>query len=144
MNLIALQTRLVELYPGNDPLTAAQIDAAYSVLSAETVEAPDSTLKTERSLYAELGAEAAETVLAKFAAVAQSNAVVARVLGWMSPEKGGIDFSLAETQGSIAALHGAGVFTDAERDALLSLGVRQVAKWTGLSVETITQARSLE
>lgn len=79
---------------------------------------------TERGLYDKLGAIAAETVLQKLEAYNGANvAVVKRVLSWLKPSNGGLDFSSQETLNFLQLLSVEEVITAEEFEAINSLSL---------------------
>ena len=88
---------------------------------------------TEGSRYTELGIIAAfsdpaagETVLQTLEATAESNPLLARMLGWLKPGMPGLDFGNAALRAAVNAYHAANVLTTTQRDTLLALGERAV------------------
>lgn len=126
---------------------ASKTDAqAASTLNATSQHVlPQATLITSRTLYGDLGPEAAETILAKLEAASASNPVVKRVLGWLLPSEAGVDICHPSTRGQIDALVAAGVLTSGEGSAVKALG--EVTKSSGESLgllgpgETITASQ---
>jgi len=90
-----------------------------------------STLKTltERGLYSELGASRAEAILQKmeaFAAGSQAmSPVVARVLRWLEPKNGGLDFGDPQTLQLVEALTTEGLFTQEEYNLIAAMSLVQ-------------------
>lgn len=110
------------------PAYAAMTDAeAADYLNTETVPRIVSRFVNIRTMYAEIGPTETETIIAKLTAAAPENAVIARILSWLAPVEGGIDMGHTATRGYITQLHSAGLFTEAERDALLALGEERIS-----------------
>jgi len=82
---------------------------------------------TERGLYVELGAVQAETILQKLEAFALAgqamSPVVARVLKWLAPTNGGLDFGDLQTMQLIGSLTTGGLFTQEEYDAISAMSL---------------------
>lgn len=87
-----------------------------------------SVFVTARTLYAELGPVAAETILAKLEAASASNAIVKRVNAWLLPSEAGVDLANASTRGQLDALAQAGVLTSDEAASVKALGESLVSK----------------
>lgn len=123
--------------------TDAQVASALNATSQHVVDTP--TLITSRTLYADLGPTAAETILQKLEAASASNAVVKRVLGWLLPSESGVDIAHSATRGQIDALVQEGVLTSGEGSAIKALG--EVTKSLGESLgmlvhgETVTESQ---
>lgn len=83
-----------------------------------------------------MGAEVAETILQKLAGFAAANQtqspIIARVLDWLKPNNGGVDFGDAQTLGLVGLLTQGGLFTAEEYAALSAIA---------LVPQTITEAQ---
>lgn len=113
---------------GDDAGCAARLAA---VLPPAVV--PD-TRVSERTVMAAFADPAeGEAVLQGFAAAADSDAVFRRVLAWLSPEKGGVDFGNPAARASLDRLGAASpsVFTPARVAALKALAERPAAVSAG-------------
>lgn len=69
----------------------------------------------------------AEACLQKLEAVAESNAVLKRILKWIAPGAKGLDFGNTSVRGQLDALQAAGVLTETECSTLKSLGERKIS-----------------
>ena len=69
----------------------------------------------------------AEVCLQKLEAVAESNAILKRILKWIAPGAKGLDFGNASVRGQLDALQAAGVLTETECSTLKSLGERKIS-----------------
>lgn len=114
---------------GNDAACAARCSVIAPKVYKETI-------LTERGLYVALGAEVAETILQKLAGFAAANQtqspIIARVLDWLKPNNGGVDFGDAQTLGLVGLLTQGGLFTAEEYAALSAIA---------LVPQTITEAQ---
>lgn len=79
-----------------DAVNAARLAAPLSLIPGRSL--------TERGLYNLLGPVDGENFLGLLTAAASANPVLARVVSWLSPEKGGIDIGNAATQAQLTML----------------------------------------
>ena len=90
------------LEQGKDAACAARCSVIAPLVRKET-------FLTERGMYAALGATVAETILLKLVAFANASQtaspIMARVLEWLKPNNGGVDFGLQQTVDFVAMLH---------------------------------------
>jgi len=106
-------------------------------------------LITERTVYAALGASAAEVLLQTLDGVAQSAdpmaPVVARVVSWLKPssEFAGVDICNAETQGLLLLMAANGVLDQTAVDGLIALSKETVAKYPNIHIGDLQNARAL-
>ena len=126
------------------------VDDAMSTLQAMTVQQDKGEhLITERTVYAALGAQAAEVFLQTLEGVAQSAdpmaPVVARVVTWLKPgsEIAGVDICNAETKALLQSMATAGVLDQTSVDSIIALSKETVAKYHGLTISHIEKARSM-
>lgn len=83
---------------------------------------------TARTLLAELGPVQAEAILSALEAAAQQNALLARVLEWLTdPSKGGLDVGHSHTRSVIDSLVAASVLTGAQAAAVKAMAERTVS-----------------
>lgn len=103
----------------------------------------------ERTVYAAIGATAAETFLQTLEGVAQSQdpiaPVVARVVTWLKPghEIAGVDICSTETQGLLQSMATSGVLDQSSVDALIALSKETIEKYPGLTISHIEKARAM-
>ena len=119
--LIASDTEAASLLAqGDDTACAARCSAIAPKVRKEA-------FLTERGMYFALGATVAETILQKLVTFAQaeqaSSPIVARVLEWLKPNNGGVDFGLQQTVEFVAMLHQAEVLTVDEYNAINALSL---------------------
>lgn len=100
--------------------TDSQVATALNATSQHVLSQP--YLITSRTLYADLGATDAETILQKLEAASASNPVVKRVLGWLLPSEAGVDITHPGTRGQIDALVAAGVLSSEEGSQVKAIG----------------------
>ena len=109
MTPAALQTLIASDTEAASLLAQGQDAACAARCSVIAPKVRKETFLTERGMYAALGATAAETILQKlvaFAAAEQTaSPIMARVLGWLQPSSGGVDFGLDQTVDFVAMLH---------------------------------------
>lgn len=117
---------------------------AADALNALTVARPIQRFVSIRTMYADIGPETTETIVAKLTAAAATNPVIARVLSWMAPAEGGIDMGNSVTRAQVVGLCTAGLFTTAERDALLGMGEEIISIADSIGVGGIPLAHDVE
>lgn len=114
---------------GNDAACAVRCSVIAPKVYRETI-------LTERGLYVVLGATMAETILQKLAGFAATNAtqspIIARVLDWLKPNNGGVDFGDPQTLGLVRLLTQGQLFTAEEYAAISAIA---------LVPQTITEAQ---
>ena len=85
------------------------------------------TMLTERGVYKKLGATLGETIFQKlegFAAASQPmSPIITRVLKWLEPTNGGLDFGDAQSLTLVAALTAGGLFTTEEQTAIVGMSL---------------------
>lgn len=90
---------------------------------------PTGELITERSLFAELGPVLADAILTKLESFASSGApgssLIARGLGWLAPQAGGVDFQHPALLNLLEGLAEANILTVGEFVALSELGTKR-------------------
>lgn len=109
--------------------------------ATSSVVALESKLITSRTLYADLGPAAAETILQKLEAASAANPVVKRVLGWLLPSEAGVDITHSSTRDQIDELVSASVLSVAEGAALKGLG--EVSRSYGESLGLLGPGESI-
>lgn len=117
----------------------------------ETVAVAGSFIN-EKTLYSQLGAAAAESILQKLEAAAATNPYVKRALHWMTPAEQGIDLGNPVARGMIELLAteaGGNVFTVEEANSLKKLGEAkrspaQVAGLPRVELGHVQDARRLQ
>ncbi len=114
---------------------------ATTLNATSSVVAPGSKLITSRTLYADLGPAAAETILQKLEAAGAANPVVKRVLGWLLPSEAGVDITHSSTRDQIDALVSASVLSLSEGAALKGLG--EVSRSYGESLGLLGHGESI-
>lgn len=124
------------------------VDDALSALQVMTVQRDRAErMINERTVYAALGASAAEAFLQTLEGVAQSAdpsaPVVARVVTWLKPgaELSGVDICNAETQGLLQMLAAGGVLDQDSVNAVVALSKETVLKYPRIKHGDIEKAR---
>lgn len=126
------------------------VDDALSALQVMTVQRDRAErMINERTVYAALGASAAEAFLQTLESVAQSTdplaPVVARVATWLKPgsELSGVDICSTETQGLLQSMASAGALDQSAVDAVIALSKETAPKYPGLTISHIEKARAM-
>jgi hypothetical protein len=105
-------------------------------------------LITERTVYAAIGSQSAETFLQTLEAVAQSQdpiaPVVSRVVTWLKPgsEIAGVDICNAETQGLLQAMADGGLLDQSTVDSVIELSKETVLKYPRITYGDVEKARA--
>lgn len=107
---------------GNDVGCAIEI-----IIDLPTEVVPESFFTELSILSAFANPMDAEVCLQKLEAVAESNAILKRILKWIAPGAKGLDFGNASVRGQLDALQAAGVLTETECSTLKSLGERKIS-----------------
>ncbi len=108
-----------------DPKYAGLSDTDVAdLLNAKVIDSVAERFVTDRTLYAELGPEVAETILTKMAQA--DNPMVTRALRWIET-RDGLDVGHPTTQAMLDSLQG-GLFDEQEAAAIKSLAAIKVSR----------------
>lgn len=137
MDLDALRSAALGLYPGAETLSPPQAAAACTALTAETETALKEQFIDSRGIYAVFGPLEGETIIQAFEIAAEGNPVLTRALGWLNQpstdqQKNGVNLGDPSTRGMIDQLTGT-VFTEPQAATLKALGEQVVPRWPGLT-----------
>lgn len=143
MDYSALKARLNELYPEPAPLSASDLDAAWTTISAETVPLnPTEYRATALTLANELELTVAVRVIATLRAVAAADTALSPLVDEMlrlMRANVGVDVKNPKTAAVMLAIG----ISSSDVAAVVAMGITTTPKYPGLTIADLERARSL-